>query len=190
MFKCYRNISVSFQGWAFSFGGIICNPINFIQQPSWKKFQLNCKLILWLFQCCYPLRHSRPLLKRDLSLSKFPAQSGLGFKPYCSQPGARKYQVVQNSHSSPVQGARRKSGCNYDVGKCQENERQNQSLLPRRWGRPGRRADPCRSIGQAHLTLTEQASQVSEPLTLCLGDLFQANFRKPWISSSSDLAPL
>lgn len=56
-------------------------------------------------RCCYHLRHSLPLLRQDLSLSKFPVQSELGFKPYCSQPGARKYQVVQNSHSSPVQGS-------------------------------------------------------------------------------------
>lgn len=67
MFKCYWNISVSFQSWAFSFGGIICNPINFIQQPSWKKFQLNASWSCGCCQCCYHLRHSHPLLKGDLS---------------------------------------------------------------------------------------------------------------------------
>lgn len=107
--------------------------------PLGRNFNWTVSWSCGFCQCCYHLRHSRPLQRLDLSLSKFPVQSGLGFKPYCSQKGQESIKMFK-IHTSSLSmgarreprfrihtadqyvGARRKSGCNYDLSKCQENK--------------------------------------------------------------------
>lgn len=71
--KCHLNMSVSFQSWAFSFGGLSVILLISYSNPLGRNLNWTAR---WTWDCCQPcyhLRHSHPPPRRDLCCSKFPA---------------------------------------------------------------------------------------------------------------------